>query len=609
MPRHGAVVIGFLSVSLIIFKKLIILLDKQERKHAVILVFMFLIMALLDMIGVASIMPFISVLSDPLVVETNPFLARVYVLFNFKDRQDFLLALGIFVFLLLLFSLVFKAVTTYAQLRFALMREYSISRRLVEGYLGQPFSWFLNRHSADIGKNVLSEVSVVINSAMVPMITLIARGAGTIALLSLLIIIDAFLALTVGVVLVFAYFLVFQCTRSFLLRIGEERVQANETRFTSVSEAFGAIKEVKVRGQEQTYVDRFALSAQIYAKNFASASIIGQLPRFALEAIAFGGMILVILYLMTQSDSFSDSLPIITLYAFAAYRLIPALQSMYAAITQLRFSESAVVSLHSDLAGLTPTKQSRSRDPLPLKEAIQLNNIHYYYPNSTEPVLKGINLKIPSKSMIGLVGTTGSGKTTVVDLILGLLEPKQGSLEIDGQAIDKQNRHAWQRSIGYVPQQIYLSDDTISSNIAFGIDPKNIDFKAVERAAKTANLEDFVVNELPDGFNTKVGERGVRLSGGQRQRIGIARALYHDPQLLIFDEATSALDSITEKVVMDAINTLSHKKTIILVAHRLTTVKKCDSIVLLERGLIKDQGTFESLRQKNADFSKMVDIT
>jgi ABC-type bacteriocin/lantibiotic exporter with double-glycine peptidase domain len=167
-------------------------------------------------------------------------------------------------------------------------------------------------------------------------------------------------------------------------------------------------------------------------------------------------MILVILYLMTQSDSFSDSLPIITLYAFAAYRLIPALQSMYAAITQLRFSEPAVVSLHSDLAGLTPTKQSHSRDPLPLEKAIQLNNIHYYYPNSTEPVLKGINLKIPSKSMIGLVGTTGSGKTTVVDLILGLLEPTQGSLEVDGQSIDKQNRHAWQRSIGYVPQQTTL---------------------------------------------------------------------------------------------------------------------------------------------------------
>lgn len=594
---------------MIILKKLLSLLSRKERNHAVILVFMFIIMALLDMIGVASIMPFISVLSDPLVVETNPILAWVYVFFNFKDRHDFLLALGIFVFLLLLFCLVFKAVTTYAQLRFALMREYSISKRMVEGYLGHPFSWFLNRHSADIGKVVLSEVSVVINNAMIPMITLIARGAGTIALLSLLIIIDPFLAITVGVVLVFLYLLVFQCTRSFLLRIGEERVTANETRFTAVSEAFGAIKEVKVRGQEQTYVDRFALSAKIYAKNYASASIIGQLPRFALEAIAFGGMILVILYLMTQSDSFSDTLPIISLYAFAAYRLIPSLQSMYAAITQLRFSEPALVSLHSDLAELMPTKLSQIRDPLPLEKAIQLKNVRYYYPNSKEPVLKGINLKITSKSMIGLVGTTGSGKTTIVDLILGLLEPTQGSLEVDGQKIDKQNRHAWQRSVGYVPQQIYLSDDTISSNIAFGFDPKDIDFNAVVRASKTANLLDFVTNELPDGFNTKVGERGVRLSGGQRQRIGIARALYHDPQLLIFDEATSALDSITEKVVMDAINTLSQKKTIILVAHRLTTVKKCDTIILLDRGFIKDQGTFESLRQKNADFSKMVDIS
>jgi ABC-type multidrug transport system fused ATPase/permease subunit len=372
-----------------------------------------------------------------------------------------------------------------------------------------------------------------------------------------------------------------------------------------VSEAFGAAKEVKVGGLEYAYIQRFAGPAQTYARHLANVSVISQLPRFALEAIAFGGMLLVMLYLMAKSGSFASALPIIALYVFAGYRLMPALQQIYAALTQLRFAGPALDALHQDLMSLQPAGPNTQEPAMPLTQAITLNKIIYRYPNAVTPALKGISLTIPAKSTVGLVGATGSGKTTTVDLILGLLDAQEGMLAIDGQPIIEQNKRAWQRAIGYVPQQIYLADDTVAANIAFGIEPEHIDQVAVERAAKIANLHEFVTNDMPQGYATTVGERGMRLSGGQRQRIGIARALYHNPQVLILDEATSALDNLTEQAVMEAVHNLGHEITIILIAHRLGTVKECDQIFLLEKGELKGQGLFEELRQANESFKNM----
>jgi ABC-type multidrug transport system fused ATPase/permease subunit len=569
---------------------------------------MILVMALLDMLGVASIMPFMAVLANPDLVETNAILKTAYAVsvnLGVGTPEQFLFALGIGVFVLLVGSLAFKALTTYVQLRFTLMREYSIGKRLVEGYLHQPYSWFLNRHSADLGKTILSEVSTVIHGGVTPIMNLIAQGAVTIALLMLLIVMDPKLALIVGLTLAAAYGLIFKITSGLLALMGTERVKANQERFTAVSEAFGAAKEVKVGGLEHAYIQRFAAPAQTYARHQASAQVISQLPRFALEAIAFGGMLLVMLYLMTQSGSFASALPIIALYAFAGYRLMPALQQIYSALTQLRFAGPALDALHKDLMSLQLAGSNTQQPAMPLTQAITLNNIVYRYPNAAIPALKGISLTIPAKSTVGLVGATGSGKTTTVDLILGLLDAEEGTLAIDGQPITDHNKRAWQRAIGYVPQQIYLADDTVAANIAFGVNPEQIDQSAVERAAKIANLHEFVTNDLPQGYATTVGERGVRLSGGQRQRIGIARALYHNPQVLILDEATSALDNLTEQAVMEAVQNLGHEITIILIAHRLSTVKDCDQIFLLEKGELKAQGTFNELETKNHMFKKM----
>ncbi len=591
------------------YKKLLFLLSHSERKNAVFLLLIILIMALLDMMGVASILPFMAVLTNPDIVETNSFLNKIFQIsknIGVENKQQFLFSLGIVVFTLLVFSLIFKALTNYLQVRFVQLGQYNISKRLVEGYLNQPYTWFLNRNSADLGKTILSEVDQVVGSGIAPAIDLIAKGMVIIALITLLIIADPKLAIVVGFTLSAAYGLIFYLIRRYLNKIGKERLRSNELRYTSISEAFGAAKQVKVGGLEQTYVSRFSNPAKIYAITQVYFKVLSQLPRFFLEAIAFGGILLSILYLMSRSGSFNTILPIISLYVFAGYRLLPAIQQVYASFTRLAFVGPSLDKLHEDISNLNSYKPNHDEAVLTLNKKITLNNIDYNYPNSSRIVLKNINLSIDAKSTVGIVGATGSGKTTTVDIILGLLDPKRGNLKIDEKIITKQNSKSWQRSIGYVPQEIYLSDDTIAANIAFGINDKIINQEAVERVAKIANLHQFVIDELPKQYQTTIGERGVRLSGGQRQRIGIARALYHNPKLLILDEATSSLDNQTERAVMDAVNNLSNNITIIIIAHRLSTVMKCDKIFLLEKGELKNQGSFEELMNINENFRNNV---
>ena len=569
------------------FKKLLFLLTPHERKRAGLLLIMIIIMASLDMIGIASILPFMAVLSNPGLIETNVILNTIFKassVFGVETNQQFLFASGFLVFILLITSLTFKALTTYAQIRFVQMREYTIGKRLIAGYLHQPYSWFLFRHSADIGKTILSEVQQIVGGGIRQLIELIAKGLVTIAVIALLVIVDPKLAFIVGFSLGSAYFLIFYFVRKYLKQVGEERIKNNQLRFTKVSEAFSAVKEIKVGGLEGVYIKGFSNSAKIFANTQAVSQIITQLPRFILEAIAFGGILLIVLYIMSQTGSFNSALPIVSLYVFAGYRLLPALQQIYASFTSLTFVGPSLDKLHDDLKKLNPFNKNQDQGILPFNKTIALKNIYYNYPNSSRVALKDINLTIPVKSTVGFVGATGSGKTTTVDIILGLLEAQKGTLEVDGKVITKQNSRSWQLSIGYVPQHIYLSDDTVVANIAFGVEPKYINQYRVEKAAKIANLHEFVIDELPKQYQTIIGERGVRLSGGQRQRIGIARALYHDPQVLILDEATSALDNETEKAVMDAVSNLISHVTIILIAHRLNTLKNCDVIFKLDKG-------------------------
>ena len=591
--------------------KIIYLLSPGERRRAIFVLGMILIMALLDMIGVASILPFMAVLTNPDIIETNSLLNYAFQtagLFGVETSQEFLLVLGILVFILLVVSLIFKALTIYAEARFCSMRNYSIAKRLVEGYLQQPYSWFLNRHSAELGKNILSEVGIVVGKGLQNMMKLIAHITVVISLLILLLIVDPKLTIIICLVLGSAYLLIYKFTRRFITRFGEERLKANEFIFTSVNETFSAAKEVKLGGLEQTFFKRFSIPALLLASREALIKCIGNIPRLGIEIIVFGGMLLIVLYLVAQKNSLVGAIPILSLYAFAGYRLMPALQEIFNSATLLRYASPSIDKVYNDIKSLKTFNLDQDDSALQLNKQIALQNIHYQYPNSTRTVLKNINLSISAYSTVGLVGATGSGKTTTVDIILGLLEAQRGSLKVDGIEINKRNVRAWQKIIGYVPQNIYLADDTVAANIAFGIESEDIDFKAVERASIIANLHDFVINELPSQYNTTVGERGIRLSGGQRQRIGIARALYHNPQVLILDEATSALDNMTEKAVMEAVHNLGKQITIILIAHRLTTVKKCDNIILFENGEFKSQGTYDELINLSDRFRKSATV-
>jgi ATP-binding cassette, subfamily B, bacterial PglK len=581
-----------------IYKKLFLLLNPDERRRAGFILIMIIIMAFLDTIGVASILPFMAVLTNPELIETNIVLKTVYQelsVFGVKNNEQFLFFLGGVVFILLVVSLIFKTITTYFQVRFVELREHSISKHLVKRYLNQSYSWFLSRNSAEIGKTILSDVQQLIAAGIRPLMELIAKGMVTISLIILLIIANPKLAAMVGLSLGGAYLFIFYYVRNYLSKIGNRRSINNRLRFKTLSEAFGASKEIKFKGLEEIYIRRFSDFSQKFALSQASAQVISQLPRFILEAVAFGGIMLIILYRMTLTGNLNSSLPILSLYVFAGYRLLPAMQQIYNSITQLTFISPVIDKLDTDLKSLNTSNIFTDKRILPFKKSIALNSIHYSYPNSSRSALSDVSLNIPAKTTVGLIGVTGSGKTTIIDIILGLLEPQKGTLEVDGRVITKKNCRNWQNLIGYVPQQIYLSDDTIAANIAFGIHHKDIDLVAIENVSKISKLHEFVINDLPNKYKTEVGERGIRLSGGQRQRIGIARALYNNPKLLILDEATSALDNQTEKAVMDAVNNLSKDITTIIIAHRLNTVKDCDIIFRFENGKLIEKGTYEKV--------------
>ena len=588
------------------FKKILDLLSRSERKQVFYLLIMILFGALLDVIGIASIMPFIAVLTNPDLIENNILINKLFNYSNLigvRTNEQFLFALGISVFFLLVFSLTFKAFLAYSQLRFSSMCQYGLSKRLMERYLNQPYSWFLSRHSAEIGKTVLSEVGIIVTKGLKPMLNMITHGTVAFAILVLLIFNEPKFSLIACTSLSLTYLLIYRLTRNYLMRIGQERVKAVQDRFMVVTEAFNAAKELKVGNLEQAFLERFSIPAKNLAKYSAIAGSISQLPRYALEIIAFGGMLLLILFLMGQ-NTFNNVLPLIALYVFAGYRLIPALQQIYASITMLRFVSPSLNSTHKDYKNLDPSVPNKSNDSILLTREIIINDLYYQYPNSLKTTIKEINLNIPVNSNVGIVGSTGSGKTTVVDIILGLLQAQKGTLKVDDSIIDENNIVAWQQSIGYVPQDIFIADDTLGANIAFGVDKKNINQEHVLVAAKIANIHDFI-DKLPLKYQTTVGERGVRLSGGERQRIGIARALYSNPKILILDEATSALDNLTEQLVMKEIHKTSSNKTIIMIAHRLSTVKKCDIIFYLEKGELKAQGTYEELIKSSEGFKKI----
>jgi ABC-type bacteriocin/lantibiotic exporter with double-glycine peptidase domain len=590
--------------------KIFDLMSRQEKKRAIILMILILIMSVFDMLGIISIYPFLLVLTNPELIETNAILRNLFDfvnLYGINSEKKFLIFLGIFVFFIFIFSLSFKGVTNYFLLRFVMMREYSIGRRLFEAYLSRSYSWFLNKHSADLGKNILSEVSNVTDKVLAPFINLVAQCSIIIIILSILLFVNAKIALISFSAFGLGYYIIYLLVSKKLKVVGINNIKTNKQRAMILMETFGAIKEVKIGSLENIFIRRYDLPAVLYAKGYSLVTILSLMPKYAMEGLGFGSLLLVIIYLVSILDNFQSTIPILAIYAIAAYRILPAIQQLYTSFTTIKYSQSAVDLLYNDLNEIKIKNKVHYtlKDKIYLKKEIKLKNLNFKYPFTEKLIFKNLNMSIKANTSVAFIGKTGSGKTTLADIIIGLLEPHEGKLFIDDQEINTSNIKEWQKLIGYVPQQVYLSDDSIINNIAFGVDKKNINIKSIERSAKIANIYDFINNELPNGFETVVGERGVRLSGGQKQRIGIARALYFSPQILVLDEATSALDSITERSIMKKLKEVSNEMTIIIIAHRLNTVENCDIIYILENGSITESGSYDDLKIKSNYFKQM----
>lgn len=585
------------------------LLTAREKKQLFWLFVAILLMALFEMVGIASIMPFMAVVANPAVIETNFWLKLVYDALHFNDKREFLVFLGFGVFVVLVFNNCFKAVIVWLTLRYDNNLYYTLSQRLLNKYLLRSYVFYLNRNTTELGKNVLNEVRNVIIGVLSPGVQVLSGGLIILCIFVLLMIVDPGIALTIAAILGGGYACAYLAARHRLAVIGREQVEANAMKFKVAGEALSGIKDLKVLGREDYFLDLFSVHAKRHADNNVRAGVIAQLPRYALEILAFGGILAIVLYFLRTGQNVEKLVPVMALYAFAGYRLMPALQQIFAGVASLRANMAVLDLLHRDMgvASLAMDEPPMATDhmevePLAFTREMHLEGVGFQYPGAREPVLRDIDLTIAANTTVAFVGATGSGKTTMVDLILGLLTPASGHMFVDGCEITGPTLARWQRNLGYVPQSIFLTDDTLMRNIAFGVPDAEIDREAVFRAARIANLSAFVEQELPDKYDTIIGERGVRLSGGQRQRIGIARALYRDPAVLVLDEATSALDGLTEEAVMDAIRTLSRKKTIILVAHRLSTVRDCDVIYLLEQGRVVAQGNYATLQEESQWF-------
>jgi ATP-binding cassette, subfamily B, bacterial PglK len=600
-----------------IFRKLRDILSQRERRRFYLLFGMMMVSGLVEMITISVMFPFLAVVARPSVIETNPTLAAIYDALGFASVESFLIFAGVGVFAVVVFGLLFATLTQYAIYRFTAMCGASIGRRLLKGYLARPYSWFLNQHSATIGASILTEVGEVVQRCMLPAMKLLSQATVAVFLIALLVAAEPVAAASAALLVGGVYALIYAVARNHLARMGRQRKAANLEKYKVTNEALGGVKDVKLFGLEDVFLRRFERPALKVARAAAAVGVASEVPRNALRAVTLGGILLFVVAMLVRGDGdLATLLPILGLYAFAGLRLLPALQAIYMALAMIRFSKPALDKLHADLrahaAHSAQAAASRPAGPPPapirLVERLELRGVRYAYPGAERPALDGLDLAIPARTKVGIVGGTGAGKTTAVDVILGLLRPQAGAVVVDGLPLDDRAVRGWQRSVGYVPQHIFLTDESVAANIAFGVEPEDIDMAAVERAARIAELHDFVMAELPQGYGTPLGERGVRLSGGQRQRVGIARALYHDPDVLVLDEATSALDNLTERAVMEAVQNLGREKTIIMIAHRLSTVRDCDRIFLLEHGRVSAEGSYDELVENNDEFRRLVSV-
>lgn len=571
-----------------IVSKTYALLTFSERRGALFLLVLMVIGVFLETLGVGLVIPAITIMMQVDLANSYPAIAMV--LDNLGNPSQAELVAGFMLALVGLYLIKnsFLAFLAWEQTQFSYDVQTKLSQRLFATYLSQPYTFHLQRNSAELVRNVSGEVGIfaaVLTSALMLGTELMVL----VGIAILLLLIEPLGALIVAAVLGGAAWSFHRLTRERISRLGVERQLHDGLRILHLQQGLGGVKDVKLLGRESDFLDQFQTHNLKIARVWKLQSILQSVPRLMFELLAVTGLAILVLSMLSQGREMTSILPTLGLFAAAAFRLMPSVNRVLGSVQALRYCRPAVNTIYEEikLVGLEPTGY-KAGAPEVLHNELVITDLIYYYPGALLPALDAISINIRKGEFVGLVGSSGSGKSTLVDVILGLLSPTSGMVEVDGHDIQQALR-AWQNQIGYVPQSIYLTDDTLRRNVAFGLPSEQIDDLAVQRAIKAAQLEEFIYT-LPLGLDTIVGERGVRLSGGQRQRIGIARALYHDPAILVLDEATSALDVATERGVMEAVTALQGSKTIIVVAHRLSTVENCDRLFHLERGKVVRDG-------------------
>ena len=586
------------------------LLTREQRKKLLSLQVLVVLMAFAEVAGVAAIGPFMAVVGDISRLEGDGTLAQLYQASGMETPRQFIFWLGVGVIIALAGA---AAVSIYVTWRLSLYAQQvgaELSTRLFQHYMQQPWLFHASGSSSQLINKISQEASRVTGSIIQPLMKMNAKGTLALVMTTAIFIFNPLVAIAGVILFGIAYFGLFHTARKRLASNGKTISTTSRVRFKLMNEGFGGIKDTLLLGRQADFNQRFEVTSRKFARAKGITIALSQVPRYGMELLAFGAVIFLVLYLLAAYEgNLGDILPILSIYALAGFKLLPAFQQIYASLATIKGNIASFDILEEDLAASkhnTQVQPAYKAGKLAPKQNITLDDIHFCYPGTEKKALSGLTLEIPVNHVIGLVGASGSGKSTTIDILLGLITPQSGALKVDGEPLNGQALRAWQNNVGFVSQSIFLSDASIRENIAFGLPPEEVDNERVAKAAKMALLDEFL-ERLPDGLETSVGERGIQLSGGQRQRIGIARALYDDADVLVLDEATSSLDGITEKLVMDAIHNFAGKKTIIMIAHRLATVKQCDSIYLLVDGKVIDQGSHDELAARNDMFRRMAE--
>jgi ABC-type multidrug transport system fused ATPase/permease subunit len=591
--------------------RLRLLLDPRDRLRFTALLLLQGVAAVTEIVGISVLFPFIAIATDASLIERNAALSWIYGKLGFESAFAFLVFSGLAVVGGILAASLAGAAATWATQRFAYSFGNRISQRLLESYLAGPYEFILHRNPSALVVTVIDEAWRLVGFVLLPLLQVAGRACVVILVVVLMLAADPLLGMIVTTILGSAYVILYFAVRGRLSRLGEASASSLHARYRAVQEAIGGIREIKLFQGERLFLSRFEAHSRVYADSQVHSALISALPRYAMEAVAFAIVALGVLYLVARADDVAQFVPLLALYAVAGYRLIPSLQQIYTGISQLRYGVANIEGLLNDTQRLAAGRARAGGQPEPAELSfasdIRIAEVSFAYQGTQRPALKRLSLTIPRGSLIGLVGRSGSGKTTTLEILLGLLQPSSGSVYVDGVRLDSSNMRAWQRRIGYVSQNPYLLDDSIARNIAFARPDEEIDWRRVEQAGILANAHAFV-SSMPEGYRTRAGDRGVGMSGGQRQRIAIARALYRDPSVVVFDEATNALDAASEQPILETQRSLAGQRTVIIVAHRAAVVQHCNLIFVLDEGQLADSGTYDELMARSDAFRALARV-